>query len=119
MRITKESQLKKGAYYYYADYHNPNLEHQTECVGVYRVQYNDWREEREKEYGLAEKDERALKIDRIEFIVGRNPDSIRSASYYKLEWLYGNQKKFYDTIIEAEQDAIQMTFEYWRPFSKK
>ena len=66
MRIKEESQLKDGGYYYYAEYHSPNFDGQTEGVGVYRVQYGDWTDERRKKYGYAEKDEWAFKSDRVE-----------------------------------------------------
>jgi len=117
MKITSESQLKLGKSYWYADCHSPNLEHQLDCVSVYKVTWNDWSVERETTYGFKHEGEVLFRLDSAEYSAGRNPDKILEPSYMSSTWIqYHN---FYDSIVEAARDAVQIAFTKWKPFTKK
>lgn len=115
MLMKNRKDLKKGQSYYYCDYHNPKLEHQTDGVGVYECVWDDWAEERRKAYGFADRHEYAFKTVKILAWGGRNPDLDR-ASYMESGWM--SNRNFYTTVAEATNEAIRATFADYNPFIK-
>jgi len=115
MLITKRSQLELGKVYYYADYHNPNLKHQEDGVGVYSVIYGDISEEYKKAYGFYPPEKLMLKSITAIYFGGRNLND-KKHTYFGVEWI--NQNSFYTTISEACQDATYKVFNRYNPYKE-
>lgn len=117
MKITSRNQLKLGETYYYADYRNPKLEHQEDCVYVMKCIYDNYAKEREAKYGFAKKKELLIKEIDIVAWAGRNESRYRS--YMEVSWVEGDHRKFYTTANEAYRDAIKYAFSYYEQFKKE
>jgi len=115
MEIKSRRQLKLGQKYYYAEVYNPKLEHQEDCIAVFECEYNDFTEERIKEYGSANK-ENLIKTLGVIAWAGRNKPYDR-VSYMEEGWL--EHKQFYTTANEAYRDAIRFTFSYYEQFKQE
>ena len=116
MRILKKSDLKIGERYFLTDYHNPNLKHQEDGIVIYSCVYDDYRKEQEKKYGFASLKEPALKVVKIEYIIGRN---IKTKYFeYYMDANYLRNHNIYSDIGDAQQEAIHLLFEKWQPFSE-
>ncbi len=117
MRINSRKQLKLGETYYYAEYHNPNLEGQTDCVVVMKCVFDDYSKEREAKYGFANKKEIFLKTTDIVAWAGRNKP-YNYQTYMEVSWVEGDQKIFYTTVNEACRDAIKYAFSRYEQYKK-
>jgi len=116
MRILKKSDLKIGERYFFTDYHNPNLKHQEDGIVIYSCIYHDYRKEQEKNYGFASLKEPVLKIVKIEYAAGRNIKTQYFEYYMDVNHL-GNHN-IYTDIGDAQQEAVRLLFEKWKPFSE-